>query len=206
MKRRTLIASLFAAAAIPLVAAPAWSQPYGMGPGMMGGYGPGYGMGPGMMGGYGPGYGMGPGMMGSYGPGYGMGPGMMGGYGPGYGMGPGMMGGYGPGYGMGPGMMGGCGPGGYGYGIPDLTNEQRAKIGAIQDESARKQWALMGSMQELMWNREVYSDGKFDENAARKAFDAMTGLRKQMFENSLEARKRIDSVLTPQQRKQLSGR
>ncbi len=44
-----------------------------------------------------PGYGMGPGMMGGYGPGYGMGPGMMGGYGPGYGMGPGMMGGYGAG-------------------------------------------------------------------------------------------------------------
>jgi hypothetical protein len=68
---------------------------YGMGPGMMGGYGGygGYGMGPGMMGGYG-GYGMGPGMMGGYG-GYGMGPGMMGGYG-GYGMGPGMMGGYPP--------------------------------------------------------------------------------------------------------------
>ena len=41
---------------------------YGMGPGMMGGYG--YGMGPGMMGGYG--YGMGPWMMG---PGYGYGPG-----------------------------------------------------------------------------------------------------------------------------------
>jgi len=55
-------------------------------------------------GGYGPYYGMGPGMMGGYG-GYGMGPGMMGGYG-GYGMGPGMMGGYGGGYGMGPGMMG----------------------------------------------------------------------------------------------------
>ena len=43
---------------------------------MMGGWG-GYGMGPGMMGGYG-----------GYGGGYGMGPGMMGGYG-GYGMGPG---------------------------------------------------------------------------------------------------------------------
>ena len=75
--------------------------PYGMGYGMMGGYGMGpgmmgYGMGPGMMGGYG----MGPGMMG-----YGMGPGMMGGYGMGsgmmgYGMGSGMMGGYGMGYGM----------------------------------------------------------------------------------------------------------
>ncbi len=57
------------------------------------GYGPGFGMGPGMMGGFG-----------GYGPGYGMGPGMMsgfGGYGPGYGMGPGMMWGYGPGYGAG---------------------------------------------------------------------------------------------------------
>ncbi len=43
----------------------AFAQPdgrHGMGPGMMGGYGPGYGMGPGMMDGYGPGYGMGPGM------------------------------------------------------------------------------------------------------------------------------------------------
>ena len=50
----------------------AFAQPdgrYGMGRGMMGGYGPGYGMGPGMMDGYGPGYGMGPGMGGwnSYG-------------------------------------------------------------------------------------------------------------------------------------------
>lgn len=52
------------------------------------------------------GYGMGPGMMGGYGGGYGMGPGMMGGYGGGYGMGPGMMGGYGQGNGYGPGMMG----------------------------------------------------------------------------------------------------
>jgi hypothetical protein len=81
---------------------------YGMGPGMMGGWG--YGgwycpyrgqySGPG--GGYG-GYGMGPGMMGpSYGYGYGMGPGMMGGpgYG-GYGMGPWMMHPYGMGYGYG---------------------------------------------------------------------------------------------------------
>jgi len=79
-------------AAIPSMAQNPDYGGYGMGPGMMGGYGGyGYGMGPGMMGGYG-GYGMGPGMMGGYG--YGMGPGMMGGYG----MGPGMMGGYG-GYG-----------------------------------------------------------------------------------------------------------
>jgi hypothetical protein len=77
------------------LAAAAYAQEpgyYGMGPGMMYGWGggPGYGMGPGMMygwGGYGPGHGRGPGWGG-----YGMGPGMMygwGGYGPGYGRGPG---------------------------------------------------------------------------------------------------------------------
>lgn len=47
----------------------------GMGPGMMGGMGPGYGAGPD--------WGMGPGMMGPMGPGYGAGPGMMRGYGAG---------------------------------------------------------------------------------------------------------------------------
>jgi hypothetical protein len=88
-------------AAVPSMAQNPGYGGYGMGPGMMGGYGGyGYGMGPGMMGGYG-GYGMGPDMMGG-GHGYGMGPGMMGGYG----MGPGMMG-----LGMHHGMMGGYGCG-----------------------------------------------------------------------------------------------
>ena len=147
--KRILIA---VAAAAALLAAPAWAQ---MGPGMMGGYGTGPGMtGPGMMGGYGPG---------GYGPGgYGMGPGMMGGYGPG---------GYGPGgYGMGPGMMGGYG----GYGGLNLTDEQRAKIDAIQQEASRKQWDLMG-----------------------KTHEQMSALM-------LDARKRVDAVLTKEQREQLS--
>jgi len=165
---------------------------YGMGPGMMRGYGPrGYGMGPGMMGGYG--YGMGPGMMGGYG--YGMGPGMMGGYG--YGMGPGMMGGYG--YGMGPGMMGGYGPGG--YNPLKLSDEQRGKIADIQEDVRRKQWALMSSMHELQFRgrgAEAPSDAE-----ARKLYQASADLHKQMFENSLDARKRINAVLTKEQREQL---
>jgi Spy/CpxP family protein refolding chaperone len=41
------------------------------------------------------------------------------------------------------------------------------------------------------------------EQAARKAYDASAALHKQMFENHLEAQKRIDSVLTPQQREQV---
>ena len=79
MKRITRIAvAVGAALTLGLGAAAVSAQPfgYGMGPGMMGGYGPGYGMGPGMMGGYGPRNGMGwaGGHMGGYGPGYGMGP------------------------------------------------------------------------------------------------------------------------------------
>jgi Spy/CpxP family protein refolding chaperone len=58
--------SLFGAMADLSAAEPPLDWQGNMGPGMMGGYGPGSGsgMGPGMMGGYGPGYGMGPGMMG----------------------------------------------------------------------------------------------------------------------------------------------
>ncbi|MCK9517170.1 MAG: Spy/CpxP family protein refolding chaperone [Ottowia sp.] len=138
----------------------------------------------------------------------GMGPGMMGGHGydqGGYGMGWGMMGndGAGPGYGrggfMGPGMMGGYG---CDY-IPDLTDEQRAKIADIEKEFGSKQWELMGKMREQRLARGgAWQDGKFDEQAARDAYDAMAALRKQMFENSLQKRKSIDDVLTPQQRDQ----
>jgi Spy/CpxP family protein refolding chaperone len=145
---------------------------------------------PGLGGGSGPGYGMGPGMMG----GYGMGPGMMGGYG----MGPGMMGGYG----MGPGMMGGFG-GLYGL---DLTEEQRTKISEIRRELFGKHWALMGTMHQQGGPlEEAFASGKFDEKAARKTFDAMSEARKQMFESSLQAYKRIDALLTPEQRKQLQS-
>ena len=208
MKRKLIAAALVAAA----LATAAWAQ---MGPGMMGGYdpdeyasgpgtwgyGPGGGYGPGMMRGYGRGgYGMGPGMWG-YGPGYGMGPGMMGGYGPGgYGMGPGMMGGYGSGgYGMGPGMMWGYGPGG--DNPLKLSDEQRRKISDIQEESWRKQWALMRSMHELQFRGEGTEPPNDAE--ARKLYQASADLRKQMFENSLDVRKRIDAVLTKEQREQM---
>jgi Spy/CpxP family protein refolding chaperone len=176
--------SLLAGAAVALMAGAAWSQgPWEGGPGY-------YGMGPGMMGGYAGG----PGMMGGYGGGQGYGgPGMMGGYGGGPG-----------GYGGGPGMMGrgGWGPGG--YGALDLTPEQRGKIGEIQDEFSRQQWALMSRMHEdgLRENQALRRSDP-DENAARKAYDEMAAVRKQMFENSLQMRKRIDEVLTPEQLQKL---
>jgi len=133
---------------------------------------------------------------------YGMGPGYGGGYGTGggYGMGRGMMGGaYG---GMGPGMMGGYGADGLAN--LDLTVDQRKKVEGIQRDLQRKQWKLMESMRELMWQqRDANLEGKFDEKSAREAYDAREKLHKQMFENSLDARKQIDAVLTAEQRQKL---
>lgn len=159
MTARKALVALIAGVGLAAVAAPGFAQSGTDYPPMMGGYGPGYGMGPGMMGGYG------------YGPGYGMGPGMMRGYGPGYGMGPGMMRGYGMGYGMGPGMTGGCG--GYGYNALNLTDAQREKIQKIQQEAAQAQWEIMSKMHEAV------SQGWQD------------------------AQKKIDTVLTKEQREQL---
>jgi len=139
---------------------------------------------------------MGPGMMGG---GYGMGPGMMGGYG----MGPGMMGGYGP---QGPGPRGGPGmQGGYGaYSGLNLNDEQRARIAEIQQDVSRKHWDLMGKVHEQRYRLYEYdSSGKLDENAARKAYQVMTDAHKAMFETNLDARKRIEAVLTKEQLEQL---
>ncbi len=181
--------------ALSLAAAPVHAQnangskaaPEQEAPPASGGWGPGYGMGPGMMGGYG----MGPGMMG----GYGMGPGMMGGYG----MGPGMMGGYG----MGPGMMGGYGPGWGCHGardVPDLTAEQRAKIGKIHDETRRKNWELMGRlMDEQAKLRDLYDAPKQDSAAINDAYKKISELQRRIYESSADAHKRMEAVLTKEQ-------
>jgi Spy/CpxP family protein refolding chaperone len=127
-----------------------------------------------------------------YGPGYG--PGMMGG-----GYGPGMMGGYGGGYG--PGMMGGWGRGG--YGVSDLTADQRKRIDEARQDFWKKQWPLMQQMHATMWNADQDPGAPFDEQAARRAYDSTAALHKQMFENMIEMRKRTDGVLTPKQREEL---
>lgn len=115
-----------------------------------------------------------------------------------YGMGPAMMGGHGDAwYGMGPGMM-------RGYWGLDLSAEQRKKIEQIQDETAKARWQLMGTIHQKGFHMDgMFGRGEFDEQEARKAFQAMTDAHKEMFELSLEARKRIDAVLTKEQREKL---
>lgn len=125
--------------------------------------------------------------------GYGMGGGMMGG---GMGGGRGMMGG-----GPGAGLAGDCHSGG--YAALDLTSEQRAKLQDIERDLWRKQRELMGRVHQQDFHmHDIYAAG-VDEARARKAFDAMTAAHKEMFEASLDARKRIEAVLTEEQRKRM---
>ena len=97
---------------------------------------------------------------------------------------------------MGPGMMGGYGPGSN----LNLSAEQRSKIGKIQDDARRKQWELMGKMQDeqAQMNEQYYSDNR-DDAALSKNYRRMSDLRHQMFDLSLSTQKQTDAVLTKEQ-------
>ena len=128
-----------------------------------------------------------------------------GGYGSGYGMGPGMMGGMGMGMGM------GMGPGGM-RGNPDgalaslkLSADQRKQIADIRATSSKAMWQLMGTMHEQDDHmRGMHGLGAVDEAAARKSFQTMMQTRQAMFDLQLDTRKKIDGVLTKEQREQLA--
>ena len=147
-----------------------------------------------MMGGPGHSYGGGPGG------GAEMGPGMMGG---GYHMGPGMMGGYG-GHGMRPGAM----MGGYGLGAIhrlDLSDDQHRQIAAIDNDLRRKNWDLMGKMQDEMSKLRdaAWASDKRDRNVILAASRRMSDLRQQMLENRLDAQDKAEALLTAPQKEQL---
>jgi Spy/CpxP family protein refolding chaperone len=107
--------------------------------------------------------------------------------------------------GIGPGMMGGINPAAL-AGL-DLTEEQRGKVTEIQRDLKRKLWSLMGSLRELRWKlQDAMMAREIDADAARKTYDAMAAHRKEMFEAGLDARKRIEAVLTKEQLEQLKQR
>jgi len=109
-------------------------------------------------------------------------------------------------------MMGGHGKeggmmGGHGFGALEslgLNDDQKGKVRDIQRDTQKKHHALMGSLLELRWQAEDNARAAtVDEAAARKQYDAMAAVRKQMFEIGLDAQKRVEAVLTPEQRAQL---
>ena len=119
------------------------------------------------------------------------------------GYGPGMMGG-----GYGPGMMGG---GGYGYGAGgplaalNLSDDQREKIVAIQEENRKKNWAVMGEVRSEQFKlRNMYRGGeKLDADKIAEQQKKVDALRQQMLKSRVEAHNQIAAVLTPEQRKEL---
>jgi Spy/CpxP family protein refolding chaperone len=173
MRTRYALAAL-AAATISTFAAAQMGPGMGGGPGM--GRGPGAGMAECTMQ---QGQGMGGGMMGRHG-------GMHGG------MGGGMHGGM-MGQGLSPGMLA----------TLNLTPEQQAKVTEIQRDQQRKRHTMMGAMREMRWKAQDAQKDGFNEDAARKQYDAMAAMRKEMFESGLAARKQVDAILTPEQREKL---
>jgi Spy/CpxP family protein refolding chaperone len=103
------------------------------------------------------------------------------------------------------GMIGGGMMGGFGWrNIPDLTPDQRSKIEAIRRDLRNRQSALMDQMHDRIHSTPYYRNGQFDEQAARLSYDETEKLRRQMFENALDAHKRVDALLTAAQRQQLA--
>ena len=128
------------------------------------------------------------------------------GYGPGYGQGRGMMGGgYGPEMMGGPGMMGGYGQGAGGmFAALNLSDEQREKIGAIQEGQRKKSWATMGEVRSEQFKlRGMYGADKLDADKLVEQQKKVDALRQQMLKSRVEAHNQIAAVLTPEQRKQL---
>ena len=122
--------------------------------------------------------------------------------GPGYGYGPGMMGGYGPG------MMGGYGPGMMGEGgmfaALKLTDEQQQKIFDLQEQNRRKNFDTMSKMRaETFQLRRLYNADQIDEKALLEQQKKVDELRRQVMAARLETHKQVESILTPEQRKQL---
>jgi Spy/CpxP family protein refolding chaperone len=123
------------------------------------------------------------------------------GYGPGYGQGRGMMGG-----GYGPGMMGGgYGPGAGGaLAALNLSDEQREKIAAIQEQNRAKNWAAMGEVRAEQFKlRSMYRGERLDADKIAEQQKKVDELRRQMLKSRVEAHNQVAAVLTPEQRKQL---
>ena len=141
------------------------------------------------------------------GPAYGQGQGPGPGYGPG--MHHEMMGGYGggPGDGMRPGMMQGRGAGmtrGRGQHMArvlGLSEDQRAKVRQIREDTRRKNWDALGQIRSERFKlREMMRGDKVDPEAAIEQKRKVDELKRQLMRLRLEARNQVLALLTPEQR------
>jgi Spy/CpxP family protein refolding chaperone len=122
----------------------------------------------------------------------------------GYGQGRGMMGGGMMGGGMmGGGMMGQRPQGGVFAGL-GISEEQRQKVLAIQEEHRTKNWAAMGEVRAEQYKlRSLYSAEKVDADKVAEQQKKVDELRRALLKSRVEAHNQMAAVLTPEQRKLL---
>ncbi len=125
------------------------------------------------------------------------------------------------------GMMGGKGLGamsgqmswGHGSGMPgardlglaamlqglDLSDDQRAALGPMDDELFRRQWEITGKMieAERKLRRQASSRSPGDEQAIAAGHKALRELREQRSLALSQMQEKVDAILTPEQREKL---
>jgi Spy/CpxP family protein refolding chaperone len=120
---------------------------------------------------------------------------------PGYGMGPGMRHHMmaGPGHMTGPAMMQGQREAR--LQALGLSEEQRAKIDAIREETRRKNWDAIGQIRaERFKLRQMFRAEQVDPGTVVEQRRKVDDLRRQVMRARLEARNQILALLTPEQR------
>ncbi|HHQ42839.1 MAG TPA: periplasmic heavy metal sensor, partial [Chromatiales bacterium] len=91
-------------------------------------------------------------------------------------------------------------------GMLDLSDEQRARIRAIQRETAskvRRLWVQMADEADRL--RDLYAAERPDPKAIGRAYSKIFDLKRQIIEARVAARNRTMDVLTPEQRKALKS-
>ncbi|HEU4442580.1 MAG TPA: Spy/CpxP family protein refolding chaperone [Burkholderiales bacterium] len=110
---------------------------------------------------------------------------------------------------MGQGMMGqgmGAQQGGM-LAALNLSDAQREKVLAIQEEHRKKNWAAMGEVRAEQYKlRSLYGADKLDADKVAEQQKKVDELRRQMLKSRIEAHNQIAALLTPEQRKELRQR
>ena len=86
----------------------------------------------------------------------------------------------------------------------NLTDEQRDKVFAIQEEHRKKNWATMGEVRSEQFKlRNLYRGERLDADKIAEQQKKVDALRQKMLRSRVETHNQIVAVLTPEQRKQL---
>jgi Spy/CpxP family protein refolding chaperone len=112
---------------------------------------------------------------------------------------------------MGQGMMGqGMGMGAQQGGMLaalNLSDAQREKVLAIQEEHRKKNWAAMSEVRAEQYKlRGLYGAEKLDADEIAEQQKKVDELRGRMLKSRVEAHNQIAALLTPEQRKELRQR